>query len=126
MCHLLLLLPLVGLGVFVIWPLPVALPVYLGITVISLLIYFKAHQAMQAPVMTGLEGMIGGIAEVVAEVGQIKQIRYQGELWSAVSSEELAPGDKVKIIGFEGMKIIVQKAPGETLPGGSSEKFYVK
>ncbi|NOZ26704.1 MAG: hypothetical protein GXP39_01445 [Chloroflexi bacterium] len=116
-CHLLLSMPIIGLVLFVIFPLPLALPIYLAVALTSLALYRKIFRAMGQPVITGREGMIGVVAEVVSEVNPYGQIRYRGEVWSVVSSERLKPGQKVRITGFDGMKAIVEAVqPPE--PGG--------
>jgi len=89
-CHLFLMMPLFGLGAFVFLPLTTALPLYLAISAISLLIYTKILKAQRAPVATGREGMIGEEAQVVSELAPKGKglINYRGELWEAISQED--------------------------------------
>lgn len=101
-------MPIIGLILFAILPFPLALPIYLAVALTSLALYRKIFKTMRQPVMTGREGMIGVVAEVVSEVNPYGQIRYRGEVWSVVSSERLKPGQKVRITGFDGMKAIVE------------------
>ena len=54
------MMPLFGLAAFLFLPWAVALPLYLAISAVSLLIYAKIMKAQRAPVATGREGMIGG------------------------------------------------------------------
>lgn len=55
---------------------------------------------------------VGKIIPVVefiqpGEVGG--KVRHQGALWSAKSSEPISPGESVKIIGSDGITLIVEK-----------------
>lgn len=55
---------------------------------------------------------IGKIIPVIefiqpGEVGG--KVRYQGANWSATSSEPIAPGESVEIVGIEGLTLIVEK-----------------
>ena len=38
------------------------------------------------------------------------QVKLNGEIWTAVSSEEIEPGSLVEVIDIEGVKLIVQKS----------------
>ncbi|MBI1742729.1 NfeD family protein [Candidatus Acetothermia bacterium] len=113
------MMPLIGLGVFAILPWSQALPIYLVITVLSLFLYWKILQAMRAPVAIGPESLIDGIAEVVSAHDSQPQIRYRSELWSAVCQDKsetqlLRSGEKVRIVDFEGMKLVVRKITEST------------
>ncbi len=93
-CHLFLMMPLFSLAAFVFLPWATALPLYLVISVASLLIYTKIIKALHAPVATGREGMIGREALIILE----KLINYHSELWEASSQEELRPGERVQAV----------------------------
>ncbi len=116
-CHLFLMMPLFGLAAFVFLPLATALPLYLAISAISLLIYAKIVKAMHAPVATGREGMIGQEALVISEVNPKGLINYRGELWKATSKEGFRPGEQVRIIDLEGIRAVVGKADKEVASG---------
>ena len=115
-CHLLLILPVAGLGLFALLPFPIALPIYLVISGISLLIYWSVFQAMHRPVTTGPEGMIGKSAETVTDLSPQGRIRYHGELWQALASEPIPAGSRVTIVGVNGMRLLVQ--PFQPRPPG--------
>ena len=106
-CHLLLFMPLIGLGLFIIFPLEVAFPAYAIVSVTSLFIYYKVMRAMRQPVRSGREEMMGAIATVVTPMDSVGQVRYRNEFWSAVSEENLRAGQRVRIVGFKGIKLIV-------------------
>lgn len=116
-CHILLAMPAVGLLLFLFLPLMVALPMYGVVATASLLLYYKVLQAMRLRVTTGMEAMLGAEAEVVSRLddGGLSQyiVWQQGEQWSAISPEELHEGDKVRVVGFEGMRPVVRSLRSE-------------
>lgn len=109
MCHLILMLPVLGLPVFWLWPLSEAVPVYSVILVLSVLVYVYVIRAMRQPVETGAEQILHSIGKVI-EVG-VKDIRVRvhSEIWRAGSTEKLKPGDLVEIVGIDGLKLRVRK-----------------
>ncbi len=109
MCHIVLLMPVFGLSVFWLWPLSVALPVYLGIAVLSGFIYFALLRAMHQPVKTGKEGLIGEIFETTGKLNPEGEVLVHGEIWKAVSSEKLKKGQMAEIVGIEGMILKVRR-----------------
>lgn len=64
MCHIILLLPLLALPVFVLLPWQEALLIYLGVTVLSGVLYRLTWGDIRRPPSTGIAGMIGGIGTV--------------------------------------------------------------
>ena len=109
MCHLIFLLPVIGLGVFAIFPLEIALPLYGLVVVISALVYLVAWRALQLPIQTGIEGMIGKEAEVIEELTPEGVIRHRNELWSAQGVEPIAKGKKVIIMAVDGLVATVRR-----------------
>jgi membrane-bound serine protease (ClpP class) len=108
-CHVLLLTPLLGLGLFVVLPWPVALPSYLVVAATSLLLYVKIIRSMRRPVETGQEAMLGATVTVTRRMASEGQVRYFNELWSAVSEQKLAVGDRARIVGIDGMRLVVRR-----------------
>ena len=88
----------------------------------SLFVYAKVMQAMAAPVATGREGMMGAIGEVVSEINSEGQVRVHGELWVAVSDQPLPAGERVRVVGFRGIKAVVEKLDAGR--SGSGEPPY--
>jgi membrane protein implicated in regulation of membrane protease activity len=110
-CHLLLAMPLLGLGLFVFLPWQVALLLYLMVDALSIWLYTRIRQSMKQPVRTGREAMIGQTVTVTAAVGsQDGQVRYHNEVWSAVSDQALPAGEQARIVAMRGMRLVVQLA----------------
>ena len=109
MHHLLLILPLLGLILFVFLLWQVALPLYMVMLVVSLGIYWKIIQAQRRRPVIGKRAMIGGRAVVVRIGGDVVEVEYEGEIWRAVSPEPLHQGQQVIIESVEGL--ILRVAP---------------
>ena len=114
MCHLILVLPVLGLAVFWLWPLSVAAPVYAVILAISLAMYYLIMQAVRRPVMTGAEEILQKTGKVLEVRGRKISVRVRGEIWNAESSDRLHTGDDVSITGLEGLVLRVQRLDDAT------------
>ncbi|MDV2503489.1 MAG: NfeD family protein [bacterium] len=110
MCHLILMMPLLGIGLFYVLPMAWALPLYGVVLVVSAILYGLIYRAHRQPVASGKESMLG--REVVAVGGFEIQgwVRYQNVLWKVRSQEPLAAGDRATIVGMHGMTLLVQRA----------------
>ncbi len=96
------------------WWLVVALA--LGSLAIYRWMLLPTVNALRPPPQAGVEALIGARAEVRTrpiKPGQPGMVYLNGELWQAVSSEELAIGETVEVIAREGMRLTVRRAPAE-------------
>lgn len=109
MCHLVLLLPVVGILVFWLWPLEIALPVYLVILTVSALAYGAILSAMKSRVVTGREGLLHEVGEILGSSGDGWSVRVHGEIWHALSKDPLSPHDHVEVTSVEGLSLRVRK-----------------
>lgn len=109
MCHLILMLPVLGLPVFWVLPLSEALPVYGVILALSILVYVYVMRAMRHPVETGTEEILHSTGKVIEVGAKDIRVRVHSEMWRAVSAEKLQPGDLVEIIGIDGLQLRVRK-----------------
>jgi membrane protein implicated in regulation of membrane protease activity len=111
MCHLILFLPAFALPIFWVFPLSIALPLYLFIMAISLFLYFKVFQAMHQGVQTGQEAMLKKEALVIEDINPEGKILYAGEIWNATGKGKIfLKGEQVLIREFRGLRIIVDEA----------------
>ncbi len=60
-------------------------------------------------VITGKEGLIGSLGEVVEWTGHGGRVRVLGELWLARASEPLQPGDPIEVRSREGLLLTVAR-----------------
>ena len=110
MCHFVLTLPVLGLIVFWLWPMPIAAPVYAVILVVSLAVYYLIMRAMRRPVMTGREEILRKSGTVIEARERRIRVRVRNELWNAESSDKLRPGDTVEITGMQGLMLQVRRS----------------
>lgn len=110
MCHLVLIgLPLLGLSVFYLLPLPVALPMFLLIGAATAAFYWYLYKGNGRPVLTGAEEMKRAVGKVLATNGHLADVWVRSELWSAQYEGELRAGDFVQVVGMEGLRLRVHK-----------------
>jgi membrane-bound serine protease (ClpP class) len=77
-----------------------------GLLIIGII--YLATRSMRRPVVTGVQGMIGGQAEVVEDFTGRGRVRYGGELWNACSSSTLRAGQTARILKVEGLTLWVE------------------
>jgi len=109
---LVMLLPVIGLPVFWVFPFGQALPIYLFFVSLFAGMMWVMHRTMHYPRMTGAESLTGKTAEVVSRTslgyGPPYIVRILGELWSADSKETLHIGEKVTVICVKGNSVLVK------------------
>jgi membrane-bound serine protease (ClpP class) len=67
-----------------------------------------AWSARKRPPATGSEEMIGMRGEVVSWTGAHGSVRVHGEIWSARADRPLQVNDTVRVVGREGLTLIVE------------------
>lgn len=106
-------LPLIGIIVFWLLPLPQAIYVYIFILLVSGSLYWVIAKAIRKVPKNSLEGLAGSQAIVVSKLGLDERAQYmvkvRGELWSANSSDELKADEIVKILAVKGLILQVGK-----------------
>ena len=108
MCHLILSLPVLGISVFWIFPLQVAIPLYIIILIISAVMYRAIMKSMRMPVRTGSEGLIGEIGSYSGPGSEGDVVSVHGELWNASSPDHLKLGEKIRVTGVNGLHLYVE------------------
>lgn len=89
------------------WRTIAAVTAGLGLVTFALLSYGLAAQARK--VTTGDKGLIGQTGAVLEWEGGKGYVLVDGERWSAVSRDALAPGDAVRVKKVEGLTLEVRK-----------------
>ena len=119
MCHLILFLPAFALPLFWVFPINIALPLYLFVIGITFFIYIKIFQAMRQEIKTGKEALLGKKGLVIEDIDPEGKIEYASEIWDATTREgRVLKGEPVKINGMQGLVLIVEKMTAESGPGG--------
>lgn len=109
MCHIILVVPLLGLALFAFLPVSQALMLYLPVLLVCAIFYWVIWRDARRPVTLGAEGMIGGMAQVMQIEARGVKVFYRGEMWDAICVEPVSRDEKVEITGMERMKLIVRK-----------------
>jgi membrane-bound serine protease (ClpP class) len=90
----------------------VSLPLILGATLTTAALIFgvgaAAMQAYRRPATAGAEHMIGAKAKVIDWEGETGHVRIEGEVWTARSSHAPPAGSIVRVVGREGLTLIVE------------------
>ncbi|MEX0806894.1 MAG: NfeD family protein [Candidatus Binatia bacterium] len=120
MCHILFVLPVVGLVLFWLLPLEQAMLFYSLILAASGILLWLLWKDFRKPVTAGVEGMIGQKAEVIQNSNATVKVFFKGEIWDAVSQEDLSVGQRVEITRMEGMRLVV-RLPNRSSVGAGSE-----
>jgi membrane-bound serine protease (ClpP class) len=72
----------------------------------------KSVQAHQVRATDTLTDIIGQVGEARSRIYQEGSALVNGELWSARSEREIAPGSKVRVTGREGFVLLVEEVSG--------------
>jgi len=68
-----------------------------------------AFRAQVSKPQTGAEGLLGMIGEVKQDLQPAGKIFVHGELWNAVSDQDLRVGEKVQVVAVENLRLKVEK-----------------
>jgi membrane protein implicated in regulation of membrane protease activity len=108
MCHILFVLPFIGLLLFWLLPFPQALALYLAVLIVCAFLYRLMWRDRWRPVTTGVEGMIGEKGEVIESSNGTLKVSFRGEIWNVISPKDLSVGQRVEITGVERMRVVVR------------------
>lgn len=109
MCHLVLFMPILALPMF--WLLPVAPAVLLYLVILGLSgwLYYVMFKVMRKPRASGAETLIDCCGKVIDIEGGFPHVRVGNELWKAESRDPLHDHDTVKVIGRDGLTLLVRR-----------------
>lgn len=114
-CHLVLAMPFLSLGLFLVLPWWVALPVYLPIAASSAILYRQLMRDMHVKPKVGAEALIGARGTVLSLLPRGSRgtylLRVGSERWIARASGELRPGDQAEVTEIDGMCLVVEGKP---------------
>jgi membrane-bound serine protease (ClpP class) len=92
------------------WKSILAVAILSGIFFFGILSY--AIKAQLSKVKTGKEGLIGDIGVARTDIMMSGKVFLHGELWNAISDEEIKAGEEVVVTGVEGLILKVKKRQG--------------
>jgi membrane-bound serine protease (ClpP class) len=91
---------------------PLVVGVGISIGLLFALILSYALRAQRSPVKTGVQTILGKTGLAKSDIGLGGQVQVGAELWSAVSSEgsgAIGKGDRVEVVGIDGLRLKVRK-----------------
>jgi len=109
MCHIVFLLPLLAIAVFFFLPPDQAAFVSVPLLLAFFWLAWVMWKDFRRPASTGIEGLVENRAQVVSKTKHGAKVSLKGELWDALSGDELCVGESVRVTGFERMKLIVHR-----------------
>lgn len=71
-------------------------------------ILWLALRIHRRPAVSGREQMIGSLGEALEDFSGIGQVHAHGESWQAYSEVSLKRGERVRVIGLQGLTLIVE------------------
>jgi membrane-bound serine protease (ClpP class) len=74
-----------------------------------LIIGYLVLKTQKKKATVGLEGLVGEIGEVKVALNPSGKIFVHGEYWSAEAEDQVAVGEKVRVVGFDGMCLKVNR-----------------
>lgn len=90
----------------------VSLPLVIALSLVSLAFFILVMRlflrSRAAKVVSGVEEMIGLNAEVIHQTQEGYKVMCHGEVWNAISQERLVEGEKVEVVGLEGLTLHVK------------------
>ena len=88
---------------------PAVIATTVGVTAsFFLLVLSMLLRSRRRSVITGKEALLGAEAQTISWDGQEGRIRVEGEVWRARAKASLQPGARVKVVGREGLVLIVE------------------
>lgn len=90
----------------------ISMPLIIAFTVFTLAFFIFVLRlfisSKSAKIVSGVEEMIGSLAEVIQVNGGKYLVRCHGEIWSAESKSKLDIGDRVEVVGLDGLVLNVK------------------
>ena len=94
------------------WPTVIALAIPLAVIIVFLTgLIIASHRRK---VVTGRDGMIGGIGTASTDIHESGKVMVHGEYWGAHSRNPIADGAKVRVVDLDGLKLEVEPVIEET------------
>jgi membrane-bound serine protease (ClpP class) len=75
-----------------------------------LVVTFLVVRSQRRKATLGYGGLIGEVGEVRERLDLRGKVFVHGEVWNAEGAERLEAGDRVEVVGYDGMKLKVKRA----------------
>jgi len=77
-----------------------------------LAISYLVYRSQKSKPTLGIEGMLGEVGDVRAKLNPAGKIFVRGEYWNAEAEAEIDVGEKVEVVGCEGLNLKVRRLAG--------------
>jgi membrane-bound serine protease (ClpP class) len=91
----------------------VVVPIALFFGALVVFLGRKIVEAQSRRPVTGAEGLIGALGTARTAIARNGKVFIHGEYWDAWARETVAEGDRVKVIGVEGLRLEVESSTAE-------------
>ena len=75
-----------------------------------LTVSYLVFRSQKSKPTLGMDGLIGKVGEVRSKLGPAGKIFVHGEYWNAQAEGEIEVGEKVEVVGYEGMNLKVRRS----------------
>lgn len=72
-------------------------------------ISYLVYRSQKSKPTLGIEGMLGQVADVRAKINPAGKVFVRGEYWNAEAEDEIDVGEKVEIVGYQGLNLKVRR-----------------
>ncbi|MFQ5842242.1 MAG: NfeD family protein [Thermodesulfobacteriota bacterium] len=83
--------------------------IILGAGILSLLLAWIVFKALRRRPTTGREGLIGEKGKALSTINGQGEVFVHGEIWKAMSEEEIQEGDVIEVTMVNGLALKVRK-----------------
>jgi membrane-bound serine protease (ClpP class) len=92
----------------------VLLPAVIGLGAFGGLVVFTVGRSLLLEQSAGVDEMRGLIGEATTSLSASNEgkVFVRGEYWNAIGEDGLEPGERIEVVGVEGMKLRVRRAGG--------------
>ena len=87
------------------------------LTAFILAISYLVVKSQRRKITLGIEGLVGEVGEVKVNLSPAGKIFVHGEYWNAEGDGEIPVGEKVRVVGYDGMRLKVQRLTGHRQAG---------
>jgi len=87
------------------------LPVVVSLSAILLLLVTLGIRAQRAPAVSGESGMLHSTGDALTSIepGGFGRVSTHGEIWTATAAEPIHAGDRVAVVGINGLLLTVRR-----------------
>jgi membrane-bound serine protease (ClpP class) len=82
------------------------------LTAFILAISYLVVKSQRRKITLGIEGLVGEVGEAKTNLSPAGKIFVHGEYWNAEGDGEISVGEKVRVVGYDGMRLKVQRLTG--------------